>query len=264
MKFLTQNLSALVTLLAVFMISITILAAALILTNGNFYIKNLGTSIEQNGKVLNTITVTGDGKVYAKPDMVNLTMSFSEVATTSAEALTKLNQKIDSALLVLKNNAVPQADISTSGLSIYPEYDYQKSVTRLVGQRATQSLVIKLKKIDTKATKATKVIDELSKIDNLQIGSISFDIEDKTSLFTQAREQAFAKAKQKASELAQLSQVRLLTPVSITDTATDITPPIARNYALMDASGSSANATTQLPSGQMEITISLSVLWGIE
>ena len=248
-------------------VSIAIILSAMIISRTGIYIKNTG-GVESNGKISNTISVTGDGKVSAKPDMVQLSIGFQEKASTSKDALAKVNTKIDSALKILKDNGISDADIVTSNLNVYTEYDYSGGSRKVTGQQASETLEVKVKKIDDKATKAVKIIDELSQIDNLQMNSIYFDIEDKTDLFSKARELAFKKAEQKAKELAKLSNVKLDKPVSITDSTYDIAP-VARysNVAQFKTAAvtvDEAGGGSQISSGEMDITANLSILWGIE
>ena len=252
-------------LIPVIIVSLTVILSAIFISRTGIYIKNTG-GVESGGKVSNTISVAGDGKVSAKPDMVQVNISFQETASTSKAALNKVNEKIDSALKILKNNNISDADITTSNLNIYTEYDYSNSSRKIIGQRASQSLEIKIKKIDDKATKATAIIDELSAIDNLQINGISFDIEDKTEFFSKARELAFNKAKQKAEELAKLSKVKLTKPISISDSTYDISPvPYTSNVAQFKSlSLDASSVSSQISTGEMNISANLSILWGIE
>ncbi|HPT66021.1 MAG TPA: SIMPL domain-containing protein [Candidatus Woesebacteria bacterium] len=248
-------------------ISIALIISALFISRTGIYIKNTG-GIESNGKISNTISVSGDGKVSAKPDMVQLNIGFQEKASTSKEALAKVNSKVDSAIKILKDNGISDSDITTSNLNVYTEYDYSGSSRRIVGQQASETLEVKIKKIDTKATKAVKIIDELSNINNLQMNGIYFDIEDKTELFSKARELAFNKAKQKAEELAKLSKVKLDKPVSISDSTYDISPVNYTSNVAQFKSASvardEASGAGSISSGQMDITANLSILWGIE
>ncbi|MCL4384123.1 SIMPL domain-containing protein [Patescibacteria group bacterium] len=254
-------------LLPVILVCVTIIASIFLASRTGIYIKSVGGAVDSSGKVSNTISVTGDGKVSAKPDMATVGLSFSELAATSKDALDKVNQKISQTRTILKNNGIPDTDITTSGLNIYPEYDYSNNVRRLTGQRASESLSVKVKKIDDKAAKAAKIIDELSTIDNVQLSGISFDIEDKTKLFSQARELAFNKAQQKATELAKLSGVSLAKPVSITDTVYDVTPmPMYTNLSMKALSaplGAGAADSTAIATGQMDVSVNLNILWGI-
>jgi uncharacterized protein len=248
----------------IIIICATVIVSIFLFSRTGLYIKQIG-GVESNGKISNTISVTGDGKVYVKPDMAEVSLNFSEIAPTSKEALDKVNQKINNAIQVAKDNGVKDSDITTTNLNIYTEYDYTNNYRKLLGQRATQTLSIKIKQLDVKASKAATVIDQLSAIDNIQINNISFDIEDKTAYYTQARELAYNKAKQKASELSKLAGVKLLKPVSISDTTYDVSSPIQFTNTAMYKMDSSANgAGSQLPSGEINVSANLAILWGID
>jgi uncharacterized protein YggE len=246
-------------------IALAVILSAFFISRTGVSIKSTG-GVESNGRISNAITVSGDGQVFAKPDMVQINVGFQETDQTSKEALDKVNNKVDEALKVLKNNSIPDTDITTNNISVNTEYDYSTSTRRIIGQRASQSLTVKVKKIDAKAAKAVKIIDELSAINNLQMNGISFDIEDKTAFFSKARELAFNKAKQKAEELAKLSKTTLTKPISISDSTFDITPvPMLTNVAQFKtmAAGSVAN-DTQISTGEMGINANLSIVWGME
>lgn len=247
-----------------YVICATILLAFFLVSRTGIYIKQIGGA-ESNGRISNTISVSGDGKVYAKPDMAEISLSFSEVAPTSKVALDKVNEKINEAIKIAKDNGINDNDITTTGLNVYTDYDYSGSYRKVMGQRATQSLTIRIKKLDDKATKAANLIDGISTINNVQFSGISFDIEDKTKLYTQARELAFNKAKQKATELAKLSGVRLDKPVSIGDSTYEVSPrPQFSNTAELKMAANAAGDSSQMPSGEMSVSSNLSILWGIE
>jgi len=256
-------------IVAVFLICVGIIASSIILSNTNFYIKNLGNTTDQNGKLTNSISVTGDGKIYAKPDMAQLEITVSEIANTSDQALRNANQKLDQVISVLKNKGINSEDIKTTQLSLSPEYDYTQSSRILKGQRAIISVNTKIKHLDDKATKATQIIDEVSKIDNIQIGSIYFDVEDKTPLFTQARKLAMDKAKQKALELSKFGEVKLLAPLSITDNNYEVVP--SRIYSVTNSnslspqtSQNSTQAGGTVQSGQLEVNANITVIYSIQ
>lgn len=245
-------------------IALAVILSAFFISRTGVSIKNTG-GVESNGQISNAITVTGDGEIFAKPDMVQLNVGIQQTAPTSQEALSKVNQKIDSIIKILKDNNIPDTDITTNNLSINTEYDFSGTTRRVVGQNASQNLTIKIKKIDSKAVKAVKIIDELSSVNDIQMNGINFDIEDKTQLFSQARELAFNKAKQKADELAKLSKTKLSKPISISDSTFDVTPmPFASNVAKLNSMSVGIANPTQISTGEMGITANLSIIWGVE
>ena len=116
----------------IIIVSLSIIFSALLISRTGIYIKNTG-GVESNGKVSNTISVTGDGKVSTKPDMFQLNISFQETAPTTKAALYKVNQNIDSALKILKNNNIPDSAITTNNLNVYTEYHYSNSIRYIIG-----------------------------------------------------------------------------------------------------------------------------------
>jgi len=245
------------------LICITVVAVAYFYSERDTYIQNTAPSTPVGSTLSNTISVSGDGKALAVPDMVRLSISASEVATTTKAAQNQVDAKIAQVLQILQQNNIPNEDIQTTEISLYPEYDYTAGYNRVRGQRATQRLNISIKKIDPKAEKVARIIDAVSEIDRIQMDSIQFDIDDKTALYTKARELAYNKAEQKAVELAKLGNVELLKPVSIQDAVVDFYPqPIPyANVALDRAQG--AGGGGQISTGQMEVSVQIQVMFGI-
>lgn len=239
-------------------ICITIVLSVFFLSRTRFVIKN------DNRPDSDTISVSGDGKVFVKPDMVNFSFSFEETAPTSQAALDRVSQKVNQALALLDKHQIAKKDISTSNLSINTDYDYSYGTRKIKGQRASQSLEVKVKNLDDKATKAATLIDDLSTLDSIHLNGIYFDIEDKTKFYTDARQLAFDKAKQKATELARLSGLKLKKPVSITDAGYDYSPRLAQyNFKSLEAA-SSPDSDTSLSGGQLQLSVNLNILWGVE
>ncbi|HOY61522.1 MAG TPA: SIMPL domain-containing protein [Candidatus Woesebacteria bacterium] len=241
------------------LVCLTIIISLFFVSKAKFVIKD---STQNN----DTISVSGDGKVTAKPDMVNFYINVEGSASTSQEALTISNQKVAQVIGVLKKYDLPDTDYKTTNLNIYTEYDYSSKIRRIIGQKASQTIFVTVKKIDDQATKATKIIDDLSAISDIDISGITFDIEDKTKLFSQARELAYNKAKQKASELAKLASVSLLKPVSISDSTYDISRTTYSNVAEFKSLAPMAGGgpATDISTGEMSVSANLNILWGIQ
>ena len=251
--------------LPLLIVCLTIFGSLFLLSRTGIYIKNLGGSVETGGRVSDTISVSGTGEVTAKPDTSLFSFSFSELAPTSKEAMSKVNQKISAALQILKTSGISDKDISTGYLNISTDYDWSNNTRRLLGQRATQSVNVKVKNLDEKAAKATEVIDKLTEIESIDLGGISFDIDDKTKLYEQARELAFNKAKDKATQLSRLAKTTLDRPVSISDTTYDVAArPLLNNVASLKSAVPVAGGGSSIPTGELTVTASLSILWGIK
>lgn len=244
-------------------IAATTLGGAFLLSLKPIEIKDATTHTTAWGVTMNSISVQGEWKVYADPDIFLLSISVSSIGNTSAAAQTKTQSDIDQLRSIVQKAGVATKDIQTTQMSIYPEYEYLPSgSTRTKWFRATHGLTIKirdLKQVDT-------VISQVTFSDAVQIQSMAYDIDDKTDLYTEARKLGFEKAKQKATELAWLASVALDKPLSISDQVwySNPYPPMpyqANVFRAEMAMDSSAGAWAINP-GQLEVTVQVNLVYG--
>lgn len=253
-------------LIPLLVICITIVLTSFLLTRVNLYIKWWNTS----SAIDNTISVMWDGKIFVTPDMLLLNIAVEETKSTTAEAQKIVNQKIDQIKAILKDQKIKDNDIKTKNISIYPEYDYRNSWRKLIWYRASHYMEIKIKSVDLENEwVAGKLLDDISKIGWVMINDISYDIDDKSPHYTQARQMAMEKAKQKAKELADIAGVKLSKPVSISENM-DIyyTNPMSRNYIMKEMATAwwdmVLSDSADISLWQMEINLNVSVMYGIE
>jgi uncharacterized protein YggE len=247
---------------AVFLIIVAMLGSALLIKSTPVYINNIGNT-DKDGKLLNAIQISGEGKVFAKPDMAELRVNISEEASTTQEALEKVNKKMDQVRDVLKQNKIAENDIQTSNLTMSPKYDYT-NYRKLVGQTAGQGVYIKVKQIDSQATKAGKIVDELAKINNIEVNSIQFSLEDREGAVAKARDLAFQDAKKRGEDLAKIAGLKILKAISIQDSNSSSQPPVVYSDSASGSKEVSAARPTQISTGQLEITVRLDVAFGVE
>lgn len=221
------------------------------------------TSIENNGADQMTgISVAGEGKVTAAPDVANIALGVSVLAPTVAEARQQAAASLDAMLATLKNNGVAEKDIQTSQLSINPEYDYRNNETILRGFRVQNSVNAKIRNIDSTG----KVVDEAVEAggNNAQIQGISFTIDDPSELQEQARKAAVEDAKRKADVLASAAGVSVGGPISISEGAL-VVPPIYYDGAGRAAADTAAPLPeTPIQPGELDVSISVTVVWAIK
>jgi uncharacterized protein YggE len=97
--------------------------------------------------------------------------------------------------------------------------------------------------------------------DDLQIGGITFTVNDPSALATQARAAAMNDARSKAQQLADGGGVTLGKPTSITEVSSPAPTPIMFDRA----QGASASAgSTAIEPGQQEITVSVQVAYAVQ
>ena len=155
------------------------------------------------------IWVTGQGEVMAVPDVAELRLGVEVQADTVAEAQAQASDAMGKVQQALKDNGVAEKDIQTQQFSIYPvtKWISDRDEQEIVGYRATNIVVAKIREID----KAGAIIDAAAEAggDLIIIQDISFDVEDKTPYYEEARTKALEDAENKATQLADLAGVGL-------------------------------------------------------
>jgi len=118
--------------------------------------------------------------------------------------------------------------------------------------------------IDADADSLSAILDRLGSIQGVEVSSMRFSVEQTDALYTAARERAYGKAKQKADELAELSGMVLLYPLSMTESSRDIADePMAEMAVRSDAAALGAPKTA-VPSGKISVTVSVSIVFAAE
>jgi len=223
-----------------------------------------GSEAAHNEHSEHTITVQGQGEASSEPDTASFTVGYTAIAETTKEAQDTVNRNIGTVLAVMKEFGVQEEDISTQGLQITPEYEWTDDGRKLVGQRVRQTLEVKVRSIDADTDSLSAILDRLGSIQGVEVSSMRFSVEQTDALYTAARERAYGKAKQKADELAELSGMVLLHPLSMTENSRDIADePMAEMAVRSDAAALGAPKTA-VPSGKISVTVSVSIVFAAE
>ncbi len=226
----------------------------------------LTQSIDQmrrSGNVSDVISVTGTGKVTAKPDIAVADLAITVEKPTAAAAQDEANTKSQAVVDYLKDAGIPEKDIRTSNYNIYPQYDYTDGRSRIRGYQVTQTLEVKIRDLD----KANAVLDGVVDAGVNQVNNFRFDIDDPEELKAEARALAIADANQKASQLKQQLGLRLGRIVSFSeDTGGYPQPYFLRSEAGGfggDAMNVKAMPAPAVPAGENEIVVNVNITYQI-
>jgi uncharacterized protein YggE len=225
---------------------------------------NETTRIENTGnEQMNGISVSGEGKVSAPPDLAMITLGVSTLRPTVAEARDAAATALDAMITSMKDNGIEEKDIQTTGLSIYPEYRYSNNGEQtLTGFRVSNTVIAKLREVD----RTGEVVDEAVTAggNEATIQGISFTIDDPESLREQARAAAVADAKRRAETLASASGVTIGSPISIIEGSVSSPPiPYAADRAAA-SEGAQGVPETPIEPGELDVIINVTVTWSIE
>lgn len=220
----------------------------------------------------NTITVSGEGEVFAVPDMATFSVTIQEEAKEVRPAQEIATKKSNDIIDYLKGEGIDEKDIKTADYSVYPQYDYLQAEScregycppgrqQLRGYQVSMTLIVKVR--DTE--KAGDLLTGVGGLGASQVSGLSFTIDDEDSLQAEARGKAIEDARTKASELAKQLNVSLVRVVGFSESGGGYPPmPYAygRGGADMAVMESKAIAP-ELPAGENKIVSNVSVTYEI-
>jgi uncharacterized protein len=154
---------------------------------------------------------------------------------------------------------VQAKDISTSGLSLQPQYAYPKGIPTVTGYEVDNTVTATLRDI----SKSGAIIDAVvgSAGNALQIESIGFSSADPSAAQNQARARAATQAVTHARALARAAG-RSLGPVcSLTDQSQAVEPGFDQLAA--PSAGNASEASVPISSGQQTQTAQVSLVYSL-
>jgi len=198
------------------------------------------------------ITVVGEGKVEAKPDMVKFNLAVQNTAPNATLAIADNNRIIRDLISVMKNNGIKEDDIQIAYVRVIPP----QTTLGQTSYQAINSADVTLRNI----TMFDNLVMQLYANGATSITNIIFTTENSRDLEKQAVAQAIKEAKQRAKELAKASGKRLGRMVSIA------TEEVGEAGAIAGQTGKKENfgsAVTASPS-QIEIIRQASIVFELK
>jgi len=208
-----------------------------------------------------TISVFGTGTVSVQPDIIQMSITLSNVAQTTKEAQEEVSKMVKQALSILKEAKIEDKNINTASLNFNSEYEYTTKRT-LVGQRAQQTITFSIENITSDAEKSSWIIDQLIQINGIELNQVNYSVKNTTEYYIKSRELAYQKALEKANQYAELSKNKVIKVLSISDQGTQQVSPTSNRFSKQMAdemSAAGSDGSTVLPIGELEITTSILV-----
>ena len=206
------------------------------------------------------ITVSGEGKVRAAPDVAIVSVGLTEIRSDARTAQSVVNEKTSALVAVVKQAGVAQADIQTADFSVYPQYAYGEGKSpRVTGYEARQSLEIRIRDLD----RINEVLGVVGDAGATNIGGLQFTIDDPKELRAQARQEAIAQARQEAVRIADALGVRLGDPVAFNESGGGPVYPMRAFSADAMAMGGAFEAPS-VERGTNEIASHVTVTYELE
>ncbi|WP_299785680.1 SIMPL domain-containing protein [uncultured Marivita sp.] len=195
------------------------------------------------------ITVTGEGSVFAVPDMAVITMGASAEAETAKEAMDQTSDITTAILDRLTEAGVAERDMQTSDLSLSPLWSNRSSSENrpsIDGYQASNRVTVRVRDLESLGT----ILDAVLTDGANELGGLEFTLSDPEPLMNDARIKAVADARARAKLLADAAGVELGALISLSETgaraprpemlsmarASDSVVPVAQGEAELRAS----------------------------
>jgi uncharacterized protein YggE len=172
------------------------------------------------------VTVTGEATVSVAPDAAVIRIGVSSIGKTAREASDANAKKMTAVLAAFRNSGIAERDVQTSRLSLQPQYDPNKAgPARLLGFQVTNQVTVKIRDID----KVAAILDNAIAAGANEMSGIEFVVSEQSKLLDQARDEAIADAKRKATLYTEAAGGKLGKVVSITEEGASTPPrPVAQ------------------------------------
>ena len=215
------------------------------------------------------IAVSGRGTVAVDPDIATLSLRVEARETTVSEARQVAAEAMESARAALTGAGVAEDDIVTRNFSIHPQTTFVERDSALgrfgesiiIGYIVSNSVEVTIRDLDDVGT----VIDQVSEAagDEVRINSISFGLDNPALYGDTARDLAARDAHDKAELYARILGVELGPVVFLQETGGISPAPVAVAAPAFAEAGARAFVSTQISSGDVDVTASVSAVFAI-
>jgi hypothetical protein len=214
-------------------------------------------SQSQEQKSVPQISVSGEGKITVKPDLVIINFGIENTGNDAMEVKKNNDQTVDKVLRYIKNIGIAVSDFQTINVSLNRNYDYDK---KKYFYQASQSITINLKDISIYDSLMLGLVDNgINNISNVEFKSSKIE-----EYKSEARKLAIIDAKHKAEDYVSVLNQKLGKAILINDTSQTYFPrPMYKSTILASMADVSTPKET-LATGEIDVTSNVSVTFILE
>ncbi|MFP7571565.1 SIMPL domain-containing protein [Marivita sp. S2033] len=195
------------------------------------------------------ITVSGEGSVFAVPDMAVITMGASAEADTAKAAMDETSAITSAILDQLAELEVAPRDIQTSDLTLNPVWTNRSNNDerpRIDGYQASNRVTVRIRDLE----KLGQVLDAVLGDGATDLGGLQFSLSEPEPLMNEARIKAVADARARAELFAKAAGVTLGDLIDLSETGRGSPRPEMLGMARASDSGVPvAQGETELRAG---------------
>jgi uncharacterized protein len=205
---------------------------------------------------LSSIRVTGDARVGARPDRVQIDLGVQTQAPLSQDAAAANARQCEAVLAAVRKAAGPSAQLRTASYSLSPNYQYHSSGGEPTISGYTALNVVEVTLDDL--ARIGDVIDAATRAGANRVQGIQFTVRDQDAVRAAALREAASRAHAEAEVLAAALNLRILRVLTVEESSPQIVPVRAR-MAVAGAAASSAPVPTPVEAGTLDVSANVTL-----
>jgi uncharacterized protein len=206
---------------------------------------------------VSSIRVTGDARVTAKPDRVQIDIGVTTRAAQSQDAAAQNARQVDAVLAAVRKAAGPGAVLKTISYSLNPNYQYHPNggEPTIDGYTAVNVVQVTLDELG----KIGAVIDAATQAGANHVQGIQFTLRDQDAVRAEALREAALRARGEADVLAAALGLKVLRVLTVEENSPRVVP--VRVFAGAPRAMAAAAPATPVEAGTLDVTadVTLSV-----
>ncbi len=218
-------------------------------------------SLPPSAQAEGRLTVSGEARVAAVPDLATITLGARGRGETAIEAMNTTSLAVDSILARLAALDVAARDIQTTQLRVNEQsrWDQDKEQDVFIGYLATNTVQVRVRDLDRIGELLSAVLDDGA--NDLQ--DLSFGLQHPREVEDEARRRAVADAQAKAALYAEAAEVTLGDILSIKDSAEPLVRSIAAAEQMVIVEEAPAAKDVPVAAGEIEVRAEVTMVFAI-
>jgi uncharacterized protein YggE len=214
---------------------------------------------DENGKLVPSITVVGEGEVLVQPDQANVALGVTTEAEKASDAVQENSQRMAQLLKTLRGLNIPDKHLQTSRFTVSPKQTYDrtgKQPPKIVGYTVTNQVNVKVLEV----ARLGAILDAVVQAGSNQIQGVSFSLAEPAPHVDQARRKAMADALHRAELYAGEASLKLGKPLLIQEQSVSVPRPI---FAGAELRAAPMAAEVPIAQGEQSLTAHITVTYAI-
>jgi uncharacterized protein YggE len=209
------------------------------------------------------ISVSGEGKVFARPNMAEINVGVIAESKNAVDALKTNSESMSALMKTLAGKGIADKDVLTASFNVSPQYRYDSQPRSgsnrptITGYSVNNQVHVRVRNLATLGD----ILDAVVENGANTVNGISFSISEPEPILDQARQKAVADARRKAELYALASGTKLGRVLYITESG-GIQPP--RPMMMGVRASLASSGPVPIATGEQENTVSVTITYSIE